>query len=89
MPNFKQTYICRITVLEISKLTMYAFYYDFMKKNFNNFKLLFTDTDSLCYEICDENPYEKFYEHKKYFDLSSYSENNKYFCNIIKKYLAK
>ena len=34
-----------------------------MKKNSNNFKLLFTDTHSLCYEICDENPYEKFYEH--------------------------
>ena len=50
------------TVLEISKLTMYTFNYDFMKKNSNNFKLLFTDTDSLCYEICDENPYEKFYE---------------------------
>ena len=42
---------------------MYTFNYDFMKKNSNNFKLLFTDTDSLCYEICDENPYEKFYEH--------------------------
>ena len=52
------------TVLEISKLTMYTFNYDFMKKNSNNFKLLFTDTHSLCYEICDENPYEKFYEHR-------------------------
>ena len=52
------------TVLEISKLTMYTFNYEFMKKNSNNFKLLFTDTDSLCYEICDENPYEKFYEHR-------------------------
>ena len=38
---------------------MYAFPYDFMKKIFNDFKLLFTDTDSLCYEICNENPYEE------------------------------
>ena len=75
------------TVLEISKLTMYALHYDFMKMNFNNFKLLFTDTDSLCYEICDENPYEKFYEHREYFDLSNYSKNSKYFCNDNKKVL--
>ena len=45
-------------VLETSKLAMYAFQYDFMKNIFNDFKLLFTDTDSFCYEICDENPYE-------------------------------
>ena len=56
-------------VLETSKLAMYAFQYDFMKKIFNGFKLLFTDTDSLFYEICDENPYEKFYEHREYFYL--------------------
>ena len=56
-------------VLETSKLAMYAFQYDFMKKIFNDFKLLFTDTDSLCYEICDEKPYGKFYEHREYFYL--------------------
>ena len=43
-----------ITVLEASKLAMYSFHYDFMKNIFNDFKLLFTDTDSLCYEMCDE-----------------------------------
>ena len=63
------------TVLEISKLAMYAFHYDFMKKIFNHFKLLFTDTDSFYYEICNENHYEKFYEHRQYFDLSNYSKN--------------
>ena len=77
------------TVLEISKLAMYAFHYDFMKKIFNHFKLLFTDTDSLCYDICDENPHEKFYEHRKYFDLSNYSKNSKYFCFDNKKVLGK
>ena len=48
---------------------MHAFPYDFMKKIFNDFKLLFTDTDSLRYE----NPNENFYEHREYFDLSNYS----------------
>ena len=77
------------TVLEISKLAMYVFHYDFMKKIFNHFKLLFTDTDGLCYEICNENPYGKFYEHREYFDLSNYSKNSKYFCSDNKKVLGK
>ena len=45
------------TVLEITKLAMYAFHYDFMKNIFNHFKLLLTDTDSLCYDIRGENPH--------------------------------
>ena len=68
---------------------MCALHYDFMKKIFNDFKLLFTDTDSLCYEIFDQNPYKKFYEHREYFDLSNYSKNGKYFCNDNKKVLGK
>ena len=60
-----------------------------MKKIFNDLKLLFTDTDSLCYEICDENPCEKFYEHRGNFHLSNYSKNSKYFCNNNKKVLGK
>ena len=38
------------TVLELSKWLMYDFHYNFIKKNFNS-ELLFTDTDSLTYEI--------------------------------------
>ena len=42
------------TVLEIGKLAMYAFHYEFMKNIFNEFWW------RLYYEICDGNPYEKF-----------------------------
>ena len=35
------------------------------------------------------NPYENFYEHKEYFDLSNYSKHSKYFCNDNKKVLGK
>ena len=38
------------TVLEISKWEMYNFHYNFMIRKFNT-RLLFTDTDSLCYEL--------------------------------------
>ena len=38
------------TVLDLSKWKMFDFHYNFIKKNFNA-ELLFTDTDSLTYEI--------------------------------------
>ena len=42
------------TVLDLSKWMMYDFLCNFIKKNFNA-ELLFTDTDSLTYEIKSEN----------------------------------
>ena len=77
------------TVSETTKLAIYDFHYDFMKNIFNDFKLLFPDTDSLCYEICNKNTYEKLYEHQEYFDLSNCSKDSKYFCNDDKKVLGK
>ena len=68
---------------------MYAFHYDFMKNIFNDLMLLFTDTVTLCYEICIKNTYGKFQERKEYFNLSNYSKNSKYFCNDNKKVLGK
>ena len=49
------------TVLDLSKWKMYDFLYNFIKKNFNA-ELLFTDTDSLTYEIQLENNYEEFFK---------------------------
>ena len=47
------------TVLDLSKWKMYDFHYNFIKKIFDA-ELLFTDTDSLTYEIKSENVYEEF-----------------------------
>ena len=47
------------TVLDLSKWKMYDFHYNFIKKNFDA-ELLFTDADSLTYEIKSENMYERF-----------------------------
>merc|ERR1712030_93610 len=41
-------------VLDISKLVMYEFHYDFIMKKYPGTKLLFTDTDSFCYWIPSE-----------------------------------
>ena len=52
-------------------------------------KLLFTDTDSLMYEIKTEDVYESFSSKKKMFDFSSYSTKTKYFDNSNKLVIGK
>ena len=44
-------------ILELPKLLMYQFHYDYVLKTFNA-NLLFTDTDSLVYEIKNDNVYD-------------------------------
>ena len=59
------------SVLDLSKYHMYNFHYGFMKKNHGlDAKLLFTDTDSLCYEIKTEDFYKDMFQSKEYYDLS-------------------
>ena len=53
------------TVLETSKWEMYNFHYNFLIRKFNT-RLLFTETDSLCYELNEENPYKKCTNTKNY-----------------------
>ena len=66
------------TVLELSKWLMYDFHYNFIKKHFDA-ELLFTDTDSLTYEIKSEDIYEEFSKHKHLFDFSNYPKDSKFF----------
>ena len=45
-------------ILELSKVVMYEFHYDYIKNKYgNNSTLLFADTDNLMYEIKTENVY--------------------------------
>ena len=67
---------------------MYDFHYDFIKKNFDA-ELLFTDTDSLTYEIKSENIYENFFKWKDLFDLINYSKDLKFFNETNKKVIGK
>ena len=76
------------TVLDLSKWMMYDFHYNFIKKKFNA-ELLFTDTDSLTYEIKSENVYEEFFKWKALFDLVSIQKIQSFLMRLIKKLLAK
>ena len=57
-------------IIDLSKTLMYNFHYNCISKNYGkNVKLLFTDTDSLCYEIETADAYKDFYADKNKFDL--------------------
>ena len=46
------------SILDLSKYHMYNFHYGFMKNRYgSDAKLLFTDTDSLCYDVKTEDFY--------------------------------
>ena len=62
------------TVLELNKCLMHDFHYSFIKKHFDA-ELLFTDTDSLTYEIKSKDVYEEFFKHKHFFDFSNHPED--------------
>ena len=77
-------------ILNLSKTLMYDFHYNYIKKRYGNrAKLLFTDTDSLTYEIETEDLYKDFWNDKDMFDNSDYPENSPYFCNANKKVIGK
>ena len=76
-------------VLDLSKLLMYDWYYNFFVKKFDC-SLCFTDTDSLVYEIrAVYDVYEKVYENKDLFDFSDYSKESKFYDNNNKKVIGK
>ena len=55
----------------------------------DNSRLLFTDIDSLIYEIKTEDVYEDFSNDKEMFDFSNYSTKPKYYNNSNKLVVGK
>ena len=67
---------------------MYDFHYNLIKKDFDA-ELLFTDTDSLIYEVKSENVHEEFFKWKDLFDFSNYSKDSTFFNETNKKVIGK
>ena len=80
-------WVC-VFCIDLSKMLMYDFHYNYIKKKYNNrARLLFTDTDSLTHEIEAEDVYKNFWSDKDMFDNSNYPESSPYYCNVNKKSL--
>ena len=67
-------------ILELIRLLMYEFQYDYIKNKYDNkSNLLLTDTDRLMYEIKTVDVYEDFSSDEEMFGFSNYSSKLKYY----------
>lgn len=83
----KPTYL-GFCVLDLSKKLMYDFHYSYMMNKFNilHLKMLYTDTDSLIYEVKTEDLYEDIKSDiNEKFDTSNFLEKNQYNIPLINK----
>ena len=76
-----------LSILEVSKILMYEFWYDYIQPKYQcNVKLCYVDADSFIMHIKTEDVYKDIANDvEKRFDTSSY-ENE---CNSIEKPLPK
>lgn len=79
------------TILDDSKYLMYDFHYNFMLEKIPraDIDLLFTDTDSLCYNVRKHDVFKLMKDNKDYFDLSEYPETHELYDASNKKVIGK
>ena len=77
-----------LSILELSKLSMYKFHYDYVCNKYDA-KLLFTDNDSLVYEINSKDVYEQCFKDRGLFNFSGYPIDSNYYDSTNKKFLVK
>ena len=69
---------------------MCGFHYNCIKSKYaNDATLLFTDTDSLCYDIRTQDIYRDMQQDKRLFDTSNYDSNHPLYGTVNKKVLGK
>ena len=79
-----------MTILDNSKILMYDFYYNQLKKQYGKkCELLYTDTDSLLLEIETEDVYKDIKANEKHYDTSDYPKEHPLHSTVNKKVLGK
>ena len=81
----KQPIYVGFAILDLSKTLMYDFHYNYIKRKYPDSTLLFTDIDSLVYQIQADNVYEDFYAGKHLFDFSGYEKESPFYMMKTKK----
>ena len=76
-------------VLEESKLEMYKFWYNSLKKVCKEIKLIYMDTDSFIFEVTNQNFNDTMLADNEYFDLTVSHKDSKYYDPTSKKVPGK
>ena len=78
------------TILELSKCLMYDFHYNTIKKTYEDkATLLFTDTDSLCYNIRTDDVYQDMGKEIDQYDFSAYPKDHFLYNTTNQKKVGK
>ena len=79
-----------MSILDLSKVHMYSFYYDVLKAKYKeDVRLIYTDTDSYGTQTFTEDIYEDWKGIKEYMDFSGYDRKHPNCDPTIKKVLGK
>jgi hypothetical protein len=77
-------------ILELSKLIMYQFHYDYIVPKYGDkATLLFTDTDSLCYHVTTDDIYADMAADIDLYDTSNFDADHPLFSTKNSKVLGK
>ncbi|KYN11288.1 hypothetical protein ALC57_16561 [Trachymyrmex cornetzi] len=86
--HFNKPIYVGMCILDISKVCLYEFHYDYMLPLFHDkCKIMYTDTDSLIYRVECENIYETIKRDIARFDTSDYPADKAYGMSLVNKKL--
>jgi hypothetical protein len=78
------------SILDLSKVLIYEFHYDAIKHRYaDDAQLLFTDTDSLTYQIRTQDIYNDMHKQKEFYDTSNYPSSHSLFSKTNAKVVGK
>ena len=79
-----------MSILDLSKVHMYSFFYDVLKAKYEkNIRLIYTDTDSYVLQTFTEDIYDDWKDLSEYMDFSGYDKKHPCYDPTNKKVLGK